>query len=84
MNSEDIVQRYEGSAPLKDDLFYKIRGRVLNELYDFAVKNYNEEKPYEDRLPMTVRQSYYMGYAKAIDGIRGMAQLPMNEQEFSL
>lgn len=84
MNSEDIVQRYEESGPLKDDLYYKISGHILNELYDFAVKNYNEENPYEDRLPMTVRQSYYMGYAKAIDGIRGIAQLRVIEQEFLL
>lgn len=83
MNSTD-QKRYEGGGPLKDDLYYKIRGRVLNELYDFAVKNYNEENPYEDKLPMTIRQSYYMGYAKAIDGIRGMASLPAIDQEFSL
>ena len=62
------------NGPLKDDLYYRVRGKSLNDLHDFAVEQFSQApSAYEQHLPFTYSQAFWNGYGKAIDGVRGLA-----------
>lgn len=75
-----IEPKYISTAPLEDG-DYRLSAQYINELYDHAIRNFNEQstKWQEGSFPYTYAQAFWNGYGAAIAGIRDCArQFPVD------
>jgi hypothetical protein len=63
------------AAPLDDSAFYTISGKALNELYADSLKHFDESpSAYEYNLPFSYSESYWSGFASAVNGVRDIVR----------
>lgn len=62
-------------VPLDDNAFYSISGKALNQLHSDSIKNLGEAPcSYEYNLPFSYSESYWSGFASAVNGVRDIVR----------
>ncbi len=57
--------------PLDDNAYYTISGKALNALYSDSMKYLNDAPGADEyNLPFSYSQSYWSGFASAVNGVR--------------
>lgn len=63
------------ASPLDDNAFYSVSGKALNELHSDSLKHLCEApSAYEYNLPFSYSESYWSGFASAVNGVRDIVR----------
>jgi hypothetical protein len=82
IHPEYIHPKYLTTEPLPDG-YYRISGQYINDLYDHAIQNFNEQSAKWEKgsYPYTYAQAFWNGYGAAMAGLRDCArQFPVDPQ----